>query len=266
MKEQHQTMIGRVVEEIRGDHRFLGVLVGGSYLTDSMDEFSDLDFILVSEDSYYEEIMNARMEIVQRFGTILSGFTGEHVGEPRLIICLYDNPVLHVDFKFITVDALAERIEDPAVLYAKDRRIQKVLGESKAKFPVHGLQWIEDRFWVWIHYGATKIGRGELFETMDLLAFLRREVLAPMLAMRRGKLPRGVRKIEKETPEDGVALEKTTALHDRESCIAALYAAAALYRDCRMPDGKGVFYRKEAEKKAVTYLEQVSACAVSADS
>ncbi|MER7057532.1 MULTISPECIES: hypothetical protein [unclassified Streptomyces] len=32
------------------------------------------------------------------------------------------------------------------------------------------LQWIEDRFWIWVHYGATKLGRGELFEVNGFLA------------------------------------------------------------------------------------------------
>jgi hypothetical protein len=31
---------------------------------------------------------------------LLVGFTGEHVGEPRVLICLYGPPVLHVDLKF----------------------------------------------------------------------------------------------------------------------------------------------------------------------
>jgi hypothetical protein len=44
-------------------------------------------------------------------GPLLSAFTGDHVGEPRLLICLYGPPLLHVDLKFVTPADLAERVE-----------------------------------------------------------------------------------------------------------------------------------------------------------
>jgi hypothetical protein len=34
---------------------------------------------------------------------------------------------------------------------------------------------------VWVHYDATKIGRGELFECLDLRAILRSAALAPLI-------------------------------------------------------------------------------------
>jgi hypothetical protein len=36
------------------------------------------------------------------------------------------------------------------------------------------LQWLEDGSWVWVHYIATKIARGELLEAVDALGFVRR--------------------------------------------------------------------------------------------
>ena len=56
--------------------------------------------------------------------------------------------------------------------------------KSNASFPTPDLQWMEDRFWVWVHYGALKIGRGELFETIDFISFLRQNVIGSLALMK----------------------------------------------------------------------------------
>ncbi|KUO09263.1 hypothetical protein [Streptomyces sp. DSM 15324] len=50
----------------------------------------------------------------------MAGFTGEHVGEPRVIITLVGPPLLHVDFKFVRASDFAERTEDPEILRDRD--------------------------------------------------------------------------------------------------------------------------------------------------
>ncbi|NRS94850.1 hypothetical protein DFH40_002566 [Clostridium beijerinckii] len=47
--------------------------------------------------------MNERIKIAESLGTLLSAFTGEHVGEPRLLICLCEPELLHVDLKFVSI-------------------------------------------------------------------------------------------------------------------------------------------------------------------
>jgi len=69
------------------DNDIIGLAVGGSWLADEIDEFSDLDLILVSKTKLSDD-KNKMLELAQRLGSFLSGFTGEHVGEPRLLICL----------------------------------------------------------------------------------------------------------------------------------------------------------------------------------
>jgi hypothetical protein len=44
-----------------------------------------------------------------RLGELLPSFTGEHVGEPRLLICLYNNPLLHAELKFVTPEEFKKR-------------------------------------------------------------------------------------------------------------------------------------------------------------
>lgn len=129
-------------------------------------------------------------------------FTGGHVGEPRLLICLYDNPLLHIDLKFVALAHMDRRVEDPFVLWERDQVLTSFVKGSQAEFPHADFQWIEDRFWVWIHYAATKIGRGEIFETLAFFSFLQQTILSPLALIKNGHLPKRVRKLEMLLPED----------------------------------------------------------------
>jgi hypothetical protein len=68
---------------IQNDDSILGLAVAGSWLTNELDEFSDLDLVLVTR----EKVGGDKDEMIayaQGFGNFLSGFTGEYVGEPRV--------------------------------------------------------------------------------------------------------------------------------------------------------------------------------------
>ncbi len=91
----------RATEILKADKSVIGLAVAGSWLTGELDEFSDLDLILITKD-YVSDDKNKMLEYAKRLGQLLTGFTGEHVAEPRVLICLYDNPLLHVDIKFMT--------------------------------------------------------------------------------------------------------------------------------------------------------------------
>lgn len=251
----HQRFLDRAMPILQNDPRILGVAAAGSWITKNMDRFSDLDLIVVSTDGSYAEVMAERMEIAGRLGDLLSGFSGEHVGEPRLIICLYANPLLHVDMKMITLDGLSRRIENPVVLWERNGDLTTAIGSSEPSHPMPDLQWVEDRFWVWVHYGAVKLGRGELFEVIDMLAFMRQQVLGPLALVGHGHLPRGVRRLETLAVEELPDLKRTLAGHDCSSCGAALKAAAALYRRLRDAQaGPELIRRDRAEEAALSYL------------
>lgn len=197
-----------------------------------MDEFSDIDFVIAVDAAYMEQVSKERQEIAGRLGHLLSSFTGEHVGEPRLLICLYGPPLLHVDLKFVLLDDIAHRVEDPVILWERDNKISEKFKSEQAKFPVTDMQWIEDRFWVWVHYGASKIGRNEIFETIEFISFMRQTVIGPLALMRSGCLPRGVRKIESDAPQYLPQLKQTVAGYDALSCVNALKNIIQLYLGC----------------------------------
>ncbi len=123
------------------------------------------------------------------------------------------------------------------------------------------MQWIEDRFWVWIHYCASKIGRNEIFETIEAISFLRQTVTGPMALIKSGCLPRGVRRIESDAPQYLPRLKHTVAGHDALSCVKAIKNIIKLYRELRdglrADQSRAAVRRAEAEKYAAEYLDGI---------
>ncbi len=255
----HEQFIEKVKEKFIRDRRLVGLLAGGSMITGEMDEYSDLDLVVVYRAAYREEIMNERLNIAGQPGGLLAAFTGEHVGEPRLIICLYGPSPLHVDYKFVSLEELEHRIENPLVLWERGTEISEVLRRTQPLHPDLDPQWIEDRFWIWVHYGATKLGRGELFELVDILNFIRSTVLGPLILAQNGQLPRGVRRLEQHVPAAIAELEETVPMHSSESCYRSLQASIRIYRRLRGHAANLAAHREDAEKASTAFLDQVYA-------
>lgn len=219
-----------------------------------MDEFSDLDLIIAVEPESFEQVMLERQSIAVSLGELLASFTGEHVGEPRVLICLYDSPLLHVDLKFVSLPDVAKRVDEPVVLWERDRRLSQVFASSTGVYPMPKEQWIEDRFWIWIHYGVGKVARGELFEALDMISYLRGTVLSPLGLLRAGCKPSGVRRIEQLVPTLAETLENTVALYEPESCYSALEHCIEIYRSLRSTT---IAHHESAEKAAIAYLKEM---------
>lgn len=249
------------VRILKADPGVIGLTAGGSWLTKELDEFSDLDLILVTKEKISDD-KEKMIAYARQLGNFLSGFTGDHVGERRLLICLYDDPLLHVDIKFLTLEEFSSRVETPVLLLDKENQLQSVLDKTTSAFPLPDHQWIEDRFWIWIHYTLLKIGRGEYFEAMDALGFLRGVVLGPLLHMKNGRLPRGVRKVETSFPlQDFEELKHTIAGHDRNQLLQALAATVELYRKTRMQlHSTDIILQTPTEKRVMDYFQEIAAC------
>jgi hypothetical protein len=64
-----------------------------------------------------------------------------------------------------------------------------------------------------------------------MLAFIRDQVLGPLIYMREGAPQRGVRRIEQKFPDEAKRLKATLAEHDHESVKAAIQSAMSLYQE-----------------------------------
>ncbi len=250
--EPHQKFLENSVPRLKEDPRILGVAVGGSFLLNELDEYSDLDLVVYIDPQYYAEVLTHREGIVQKMGGLLESFTGEHVGEPRLLICLFGPPLLHIDLKFVSMDDIQEKVENPMILWEREVLISRQIHLKPAVFPRPSKEWIEKRFWIWSHYVATKIGRGELFEAIDAISFLRARVLGPLLLDKKGARPQGLRKLEIHTSRDEQKqFVATLAQYSARDCLRALHESINLYESIRLVPGN-----RTLEKHVKAYLDQ----------
>ncbi|ANN65451.1 nucleotidyltransferase domain-containing protein [Bordetella bronchialis] len=237
LPSSHLELLERVRAAVARDERLHALLIGGSYIHGGFDEYSDLDFSIVVEEGHYAEVMAGRRAFAEAIGGLISAFTGEHVGEPRLLICLYGEPLIHVDLKFVLPSDLDRQIERRAVLFARNpREIEQRMQAGAVAWPNLSSEWFEARAWIWLHYAITKLGRGELYEAIGMLGFFREQVLGPMLYRRAGLNQRGVRRLEALRLDQGHALADTVARHDAGSVHAAVLAAIHLYMELRGDD------------------------------
>ena len=255
----HRAFLHRALPRLSACPRLTGVAAGGSFAEGRMDEHSDLDLVVVAEPEAWPGVLDERKAIAAELGPLLAAFTGEHVGEPRLLVCLYGPPLLHVDLKFVAPSDLAARVEDPLVLWDRRGLLRGALAEGLARYPSPDLQWIEDRIWVWTHYIAGKVARGEILEATDGLAYLRSRVLGPLALQGAGARPNGLRRVERLVPEAAAAIASAVPRPDGPDCLRALRETLALYARLRDAAPGPLERREAAEREARAWLEEIAA-------
>ena len=247
-----QSFITTAIGQIQQDPHAVGLAVGGSWASGELDAYSDLDLVVVTNQKIAPELDNMRA-YAAKFGAMLASFRGDHVGEPRLLIVLYEASILHVDIKFLLPDEFHHRVENPVILWEREQALTQIIEQSPATYPPFDFQWMEDRFWIWAHYAALKIGRGEFFEAIDFLAFVRNAVLGPMLHLKNSSLPRGVRRAETTyKPEELMQLRQTVATPDRTTLLSSLWEVMYLYESLRDALTPATFPKNRAAQVAVT--------------
>lgn len=251
MQPAHRSFLEGAIPKFRTDARLLGLAAAGSFIGGRLDEHSDLDLVVISGPDVTNDVLRDGSRIAATLGPLLAAFVGDHVGEPRLLICLYGPPLLHVDLKFLSIEELAHRVEDPVVLWDRRGAVGAAMSLAQGLYPPPRFQWIEDRFWVWMHYTETKVARGELFEAIDALTFVRARVLGPLVLAEAGAQPNGVRRVEQRAPERGALLQSTVPSYDRDSCRNALAATMALYADLRERLAPATLVRRGEAERAV---------------
>ena len=254
--DQFRDIAGSAMTAVASDPRLLGLMVGGSIATGTGDAWSDLDLVIVSTDETHAAVLAEARAFADRLGPVLVAFTGEHVGEPRLLITLYGPPPKHVDLKFIGLGDLDHRVEDGLVLWQRDDAVDAAMLRADAVWPAPDPQWIEDRFWVWVHYVTVKIARGELLEAVDAMTMIRSSALAPLASAGRTEKPAGVRRLETLAPEHVDALRATVPGPGRDDCVRALFATIDLYR--RLRTGPPARHNTAAEAAVLDYLRAVT--------
>jgi hypothetical protein len=62
---RHYSFLEKSVMKLKIDQRILAVAAGESILTNNMDEFSDLDLVIVIDHEKYQEVLQDRKKIAE---------------------------------------------------------------------------------------------------------------------------------------------------------------------------------------------------------
>jgi hypothetical protein len=253
---EHQYVLEKVIRQLSVRPDLFGLAAGGSFASGQMDEFSDLDLRVVVDPESWQTVISRRLEIAAGLGPLDLAFTGEHVGLPDMLICLYGEMPIHVDLHFMTSERLGTLSEDLTILWDRYGKLHGAIAAGKPSAPAVRRQWLEDRFWAWIHYLTTRAARGELFQALGYLSFVREQVLGPMVLELVGKPPYGVHHIEAFAGSYAEQMRSTVAGYDRKEILEAIVGVVAMYRELRSKLVSEDFIpRVKAEEVAVRYLQ-----------
>lgn len=216
-------------------------------------KYSNLDFTVTINPDDIASVMQNRFEIIAAITGNIAAFTGEHVGELRLIIALFEPHTIHVDLKFADLTHAGQRVDDTKVLWENASQLTDVLNKTAYQYPQPDPQWIEDRFWIWSHYAATKIARGEYFETLEFISFIRQNVLSPLALKQSDLTPSGVRKIESRLPDFAAELQKTVVMPEKDALIIAVEQCIKLYLSLR--ENEVIEVNDKAQEVCLNYFK-----------
>jgi predicted nucleotidyltransferase len=213
------------------DPDVVAMVVTGSFATGDADEVSDIDLRVYVRPDAVEGVVARIPELAAAAGRVVALFVAEHLGIPTLTIVLYDD-LVHVDFDVVAADRAAEHNDGlPAVVLWEREPISDALPGTYDPEIAAGVRWLEARIWTWSWYIQSKVLRGELYEALDGLQYVRDQVLFRLLAFHGERRPAGGRRAEAVVGELGDAFARTvpTSL-DPASVLAALREEIDLYR------------------------------------
>ena len=213
------------------DPDIVAMVVTGSFATGGADELSDVDLRVYVRPDAVEGVVARIPDLAAAAGRVVALFVAEHLGIPTLTIVLYDD-LVHVDFDVVAADRAAEHNDGlPAVVLWEREPISDALPGTYAPEVAAGVRWLEARIWTWSWYIQSKVLRGELYEALDGLQYVRDQVLFRLLAFHGELRPAGGRRAEAMVGQDGDAFARTvpTSL-DPALVLAALREEIDLYR------------------------------------
>jgi hypothetical protein len=236
------------------DPEILAMFIGGSFASGDADDYSDLDLQLIVEDGAIERLVPKLRPLADQAGPVVAAFFAEHVGLPNMLIVLYED-LVHADLQPVQVSDVGTRNAGLSthVIWERDAAVSSALGAKYEADPTRELSWLEDRIWAWSWYVQTKILRGELYEALSSLQYIRDNVLFRLLAMRRDELPSSARRAEGRVGPWKEQFAATVATRSQESAMEALRSSIELYVDLVEPLQKRFGVQPADQARAVAF-------------
>jgi hypothetical protein len=257
LPEPHAKFLELALPKIQADARILGLAIPGGW--NQLDAYSDLNLVVILDSE--SQAMMTQDEIkgfAESLGRLLAGYAQDDDGEAAGFVCLYEEPLIHVELKLISRSIFAKTATDPLVIWERNGYLSRVLTETGTRPPApFDLQWMEDRFWIWMHHAAMKLGQGGLFEASELLGSIRARILGPLLLQQSGKSS-GSKRVEHYSGDFLPMLRSTLTGDSPHSCASALKATAKLYLELRETLASESLRRhRRAEMAAMRFLHNV---------
>jgi hypothetical protein len=228
---RHRAKVEAACRTAIADPAVVGMAVTGSFATGQADQLSDVDLRLYVRPDDVDAAVARVPELAAACGRVVAIFAAEHLGIPTLTIALYED-LVHVDFDVISVDRVAEHNEGlPVAVLWEREAISAALPGTYETDVAGAVRWMEARIWTWSWYIQSKVLRGELYEALDGLQYVRDQVLFRLLAFGRGDRPAGGRRAEAFVGDHADEFARTVPSSlDRAAVMEALRAEIDLYR------------------------------------
>ena len=228
---RHRAKAESACQAALADPDVVAMVVTGSFATGIADELSDVDLRVYVRPDAVESVVARIPDIAAAAGSVVALFVAEHLAIPTLTIVLYDD-LVHVDFDVVAADRAAEHNDGlPAVVLWEREPISDALPGTYAPEVAAGVRWMEARIWTWSWYIQSKVLRGELYEALDGLQYVRDQVLFRLLAFHGERRPAGGRRAEAVVGDHRAAFARTIPRSlDPATVLAALREEIDLYR------------------------------------
>jgi hypothetical protein len=251
-----QEFLDRAVSIAEKDSRFIGLALHQE--SDHEHEFTDLEFVFVCAPISFGDCAADLKGVAEALGPLLLSYEQEKTDAERELSCLYDEPLRRIDLRLLPTDGAA-MLRHPRVLWERDGTLSAELAKYRDVAPVIDLQWMEDRFWLWLHSAAMALKEGAIFEALHQMSCLRTRILAPMLLKKQAQPADALKGLEQAGGDELSSLRATVPLYDARSCEISLREAAKLYvglRETLAPEE--LVRHRRAEMAVMRHLHTVS--------
>jgi hypothetical protein len=237
---RHREVLQSAVDYFSGDDRVIGLLLGGSIVQGTMDEYSDIDLDVIVREEDFDAVFSECERTSEAIGHPLARFIADHLRfGADMYIVLYEGPVkLDLDYRRKSDLEPSWRWKDRRVLKDTDGFLAEIVSKSRTleppSLPTERILNLDEKFWTWCWYVFGKIMRGELWEALDGLHGVRTLAVLPLLFESEGLRNEGYRRLEPKLPSDLVrSFENTLAGLSPDSLYNTLKSLISLYIELR---------------------------------
>ena len=222
----------KYIDYVTIDNKIVGTILSGPAIEKRLEADTVLELIVIIEDNSYYKIIYERNKFASRFGNIISYYDDYNdtndTNDTNEFVCIYEKDLLQVTFKFVNASIILNKLFVGEIIYDKNNNLSDKLNITKKKNISLSIQWYENRFWILLNYGITKLNSNQLMEAIEYISFIRQSIITPMIHMKLNQQQRDSDYLEFDAPEFIDKLKLTVSLYDK-SLISKAYEELVIF-------------------------------------